>query len=116
LKIANKLLETRLRTERSIFKFTSRGLGILPDEEFKPSGAEVHPESYWHFKYGVLDASRWVIGLAIAVALISGLLYASIGMPESLPADVEILDATKILNGRDITSAHRKGNDLVAVA
>jgi hypothetical protein len=115
-KIVNKLLETRLRTERSIFKFTSRGLGILPEPESVPDEVELHPDSFWHFKYGAMRASRWIVGLVIAVAVISALLYTSVGVSASLPEDVEVLDASRILNGRDITSAHRKGNALFAVA
>jgi len=116
LKIANKLLETRLRTERSIFKFTSRGLGLLPEPEPVPSQAELHPESFVQFKYGSMGASRWIVGVVIAVAVLSGLLYTSVGVSAPLAEDVEVIDTRKVLNGRDITSAHRKGDELFAVA
>ena len=117
LKIANKLLETRLRAERSVVKFTSRGLGMVPEARMEASELEQLPSTFSYFDYAGLSANRWVVGATIAVAIISAFLYFSAGSAEaSLAEDVEILEPARLAGGEDLTSAHRHGSTLYLVA
>jgi hypothetical protein len=117
LKIANKLLETRLRAERSVVKFTSRGLGMVPEARMQASELEQLPSTFSYFDYAGLSANRWVVGATIAVAIISAFLYFSAGNAEaSLADDVEILEPARLAGGDDLTSAHRHGSTLYLVA
>jgi hypothetical protein len=114
LKIANKLLETRLRTERSVFKFTSRGLGMLPAP--KPEG-ELTTSILSRVEFGRLSANRWVVGATVAALIISGILYFATGGTEaSVAQDVEILEPAKLPGGEQLTGAHRQANTLYVVA
>lgn len=117
LKIANRLLESRLRAERSIVKFTSRGLGMVPEAPFEPHELEIVPNTLTYFDYATLAANRWIVGITIAVAIISGLLYFSAGGAEaSLASDVEIIEPDRLPGGRELTGAHRQGSTLYVVA
>lgn len=117
LKIANKLLETRLRAERSVVKFTSRGLGMVPEARMEASELEQLPSTFSYFDYAGLSANRWVVGATIAVAIISAFLYFSAGSAEaSLADDVEILEPARLAGGEELTSAHRQGSTLYLVA
>ena len=117
LKIANKLLETRLRAERSVVKFTSRGLGMVPEARMQASELEQLPSTFSYFDYAGISANRWVVGATIAVAIISAFLYFSAGNAEaSLADDVEILEPARLAGGDDLTSAHRHGSTLYLVA
>ena len=114
LKIANKLLETRLRTERSVFKFTSRGLGMLPTP--KPEAEQV-ASTFSRVEYGRLAANRWIVGATVAAVIISGILYFAAGAAEAtLAGDVEILEPAKLAGGEQLTGAHRQANTLYVVA
>ena len=112
LKIANRLLEARLRTERSIVKFTSRGLGAVPAKKVEEEEPEVTKPPFVSF-----SANRWIVGATIAAAILSGILYFSVGNTEvSLGDDVEILEAVRLPGGRSLSSAYREGNTLYLVA
>ncbi|MEQ1762611.1 MAG: hypothetical protein ABL984_05620 [Pyrinomonadaceae bacterium] len=112
LKIANRLLETRLRTERSIVKFTSRGLGAVPIKKVEEEETKEPKPPFVSF-----SANRWMVGVTIAAAIFSGILYFSVGNTEaSVGDDVEVLDAIRLPGGRSISSAYREDNTLYLVA
>ena len=115
LKIANRLLEARLRAERSIVKFTSRGLGAVPVN--KADDEEEVPPSFARFDYSSRSANRWLIGVTLAVAIISGILYFSAGSTEaSVGDDVEMLEPVRLPGGKGLSNAYREGNTLYLVA
>ncbi|MEO5859330.1 MAG: hypothetical protein ABIR33_10310 [Pyrinomonadaceae bacterium] len=112
LKIANRLLEARLRTERSIVKFTSRGLGAVPAKKVADDDFEDQKPSFVS-----LSANRWVVGATLAAIIVSGILLFSAGKTEaSLGDDVEVLEAVRLPGGKSLSSAYREGNTLYIVA
>jgi hypothetical protein len=120
LLVANKLLETRLRVERSIVRFTSQNLHhgdqILSDGEL--SGLD-ELSTFSYIDLGATYANRWVVAATIAVVLISAVLFFSAGTTDAgamLTEDVEIMEPSRLPGGKDFTSAHRQGTTLYIIA
>jgi hypothetical protein len=111
LKIANRLLEARLRTERSIVKFTSRGLGAVPIKKVEDEDTDEKAPSFVS-----LSANRWLVAATVAVAIIAGILFFSTSSEAMLDEDVEVLEAVRLPGGRSLSSAYREGNTLYVVA
>ncbi len=111
LKIANRLLEARLRTERSIVKFTSRGLGAIPVKKVEDDETDEKAPSFVS-----LSANRWLVGATIAAVIVSAILFFSTGTETVLADDVEVLEAVRLPGGRSLSSAYREGNTLYVVA
>lgn len=111
LKIANRLLEARLRTERSIVKFTSRGLGTVPIKKVDDAETDDQKPSFVS-----LTANRWLIAATVAAVLVSGILFSSTSSEAVLDDDVEVLEAVRLPGGRSLSSAYREGNTLYIVA
>ena len=118
--VSNKLLETRLRMERSIVKFSSRNLG-LPEYDH-PEDVVIENELISSLSYidtGTMDANRWLVGATVAVAILCFFLF-SWGGTSSAEAtfseDVETLEPAKLPGGKDLTGAHRQGSTLYVVA
>lgn len=118
LRIANRLLETRLRTERSIVKFTSRGLGeVVVREADAFDEMDLDQPTLGPLNYASASASRWLIALTIGVALFTGILYYSTGDVGAGTGDgVETLESSQLPGGRDISNAYREGKTLYVVA
>jgi hypothetical protein len=111
LKLANRLLEARLRAERSIVKFTSRGLGVPVKKAAEEEPEEQKPS------FVSLTANRWLVGATVAAAIISGIIFFSVGNTEAaLGDDVEVLEAVRLPGGKNLTNAYREGNTLYVVA
>jgi len=111
LKLANRLLEARLRAERSIVKFTSRGLGV-PVKKIEEDEPEEQKPGFVSF-----TANRWLIGATAAALIISGILFFSVADTKaSLGDDVEVLEAVRLPGGRSLSNAYREGNTLYVVA
>lgn len=116
LRIANKLLECRLRAERTVFKFTSRGLGILPEVK-KAAEDDESPKPFLQPDLGRFSANRWIIGATVAIMVISMILYFAAGDSGTWAAeDVEIFEASRLPGGKDLTGAHREGSTLFVIA
>jgi len=111
LKIANRLLEARLRTERSIVKFTSRGLGAVPVKKVVDEDTDEKAPGFVS-----LSANRWLVGATIAAVIVSGILFFSVSSEAVLDDDVEVLEAVRLPGGRSLSSAYREGNTLYIVA
>lgn len=118
LKLANRLLETRLRTERSIVKFTSRGLGEVAVREADAfDEMDLEQPTIGPLNYASTAASRWLIALTIGVALFTAILYYSTGdVGAQIGEGVEMLEAMQLPGGKDISSAYREGKTLYVVA
>ena len=111
LKVANRLLEARLRTERSIVKFTSRGLGAVPAKKVEDDEDDQKPPSFVS-----LSANRWLVGATIAAVIVSAIVFFSTSTETVLADDVEVLEAVRLPGGRSLSSAYREGNTLYVVA
>jgi hypothetical protein len=111
LRIANRLLEARLRTERSIVKFTSRGLGAVPIKKVEDDDKDEKVPSFVS-----LSANRWLVAATVVVAIIAGILFFSTSSEAMLDDDVEVLEAVRLPGGRSLSSAYREGNTLYVVA
>jgi hypothetical protein len=120
LLVSNKLLETRLRIERSILKFTSRHLGI---EEGDPASEEPQAasllESLAYVDTESTSANRWVVIATVLVIVFSAVTYLASsymnrGIP--LPENVEILNPKQLPMGAEFTAAHRHDTVLYVVA
>jgi hypothetical protein len=111
LKIANRLLEARLRTERSIVKFTSRGLGAVPIKKVEDEDTFEKASSFVSLK-----ANRWIVGATIAAVIVSGILFFSTRTEAVMDDDVEVLEAVRLPGGRSLSGAYREGNTLYLVA
>lgn len=111
LKIANRLLEARLRTERSIVKFTSRGLGAVPVKKVEDDDDGEQKPSFVSF-----SANRWLVGATIVAVIVSAILFFSTSTETVLADDVEVLEAVRLPGGRSLSSAYREGNTLYVVA
>ncbi len=115
--VANRLLEARMRTERAVYKFTSRGLGIAKEKEPDETAIEPMPSTFSYVDYASLSANKWLVGATVAALLLSGFLYLSAGRgTASLPDDVEIIEASRLPGGKVLSNAHRQGSTLYVVA
>lgn len=118
--VSNKLLETRLRMERSIVKFSSKNLG-LPEYEPHPEDTVIENELLSTLTYvdtGSMGANRWLVGATIVVAVLSFFFFFSssaASVEATLANDVEILEPAKLSDGKSLTGAHRHGSILYVV-
>lgn len=116
---ANKLLESRLRAERAIVRFSSlvaEDDGVVIEREVDRFKGE---STFSYIDLATVSANRWLVMATFVIAVISGILYLSFretGVSASLPDDVEIIDPIRLSGGRGITGAHRQGTTLYAVA
>lgn len=119
LLVSNKLLETRLRMERSIVKFSSRNLG-LPTYDHPPDTI-IENEIADNLSYldtGTMDANRWLIAATVAVAIFFFFMFfngRTADVSASMANDVETLEPTGLPGGKGLSGAHRQGATLYAV-
>lgn len=118
LKLANRLLEARLRTERSIVKFTSRGLGEVIAKRDEIEELDFEKPTIGPLNYASTSANKWLVAFTVAVMVISGILYFSTGNAAGSESadDVEMLEAVRLPGGKGMASAYREGNTLYLVA
>ncbi|HLA94310.1 MAG TPA: hypothetical protein VK612_01220, partial [Pyrinomonadaceae bacterium] len=121
LLVANKLLETRLRIERSIVRFTSPTLH--PGDKILGSDQEFVIDDRSTFTYvdvKATHANRWIVIATAAVAIISSILFfLSVGTSDASSmlssGDVEVFEPSKMPGGKHLTSVHRQGSTLYVV-
>ena len=118
--VSNKLLETRLRMERSIVKFSSKNLG-LPDQ-FHPPDKVIENEladTLTYIDTESVGANRWLVVATIIVAVFFSLMLLNGGRSEAAAPeakDVEVFEPSKLPGGNNLSGAHKKGTTLFAVA
>lgn len=118
--VSNKLLETRLRMERSIVKFSSKNLGL--QEQAHPPDKVIDNEladSLSYLDTESVGANRWLIVATVLVAVFFSVMLLNGGGSEAaapVAEGVEVLEPSKLSGGNNLSSAHRQGTTLYAVA
>ena len=118
--VSNKLLETRLRMERSIVKFSSKNLG-LPDQIHPPDKVIENElaDTLSYIDTGSAGANRWLIVATVMVMIFFSIMFIN-GRNNDAAAptaeDVEMLEPAKLPGGENLSSTHRQGSTLYAVA
>ena len=118
--VSNKLLESRLRMERSIIRFSSKNLG-LPEQLHAPVKVIENElaDTLSYIDTGSAGANRWLVVATIAVATFFSLMFFNGRSADALAPvanDVEIFEPAKLSGGTNLSSAHRQGSTLYAVA
>jgi hypothetical protein len=117
--VSNKLLETRLRMERSIVRFSSKNLGL--PEHGHPPDKVIENELADNLSYidtGTMDANRWLIVATVAVAVFFFFVLfngRTADVAASEANDVETIEPAKLAGGKYLSGAHRQGSTLYAV-
>lgn len=118
--VSNRLLETRLRTERSIVRFSTKNLGLA--DQIHPPDKVIENELADTLSYidtGSAGANRWLVVTTVLVAIFfSVMLFAGTTSDAASPTaeDVEILETSQLAGGDNLSGAHRQGTTLYAVA
>ncbi len=118
--ISNKLLESRLRMERSIVRFSSKNLGL--PEQFHPPDKVIENElsdSLSYIDTGSAGANGWLVVATIAVAIFFSLMFfngRNLDAVAPTASDVEIFEPAKLPGGTNLSSAHSQGSTLYVVA
>ena len=118
--VSNKLLETRLRMERSIVKFSSKNLG-LPEQIHPPDQVIENElaESLSYIDTGSAGANRWLIVATVLVAIFFSVMFINGRTADGVAPvaeDVETIEPSKLPGGNNLSSTHRQGTTLYAVA
>ena len=117
LTVSNKLLETRLKLERNIVRFSKRQLGIVGEPQVitlnpivQPVVAPSNPN---------MKASPWLTIATILICILCGSFYLIVGQMRGdipLPKDVEEIEVAKLPQGDHLEIAHRQQSTLFVSA
>ncbi len=118
--VANKLLETSLKLERAIVRFSNRNLGRTKTPEKESPVTRPKPIFVLNPpKTAKPPVNRWLIAATILVFLLSGgIFFFSDQMNSAIPPpkNVEQIDVTKLSKGEHLQVAYRKENVLFVTA
>lgn len=108
--VSNKLLETRLKLERNIVRFSNRQLG----RNKEPQTVTLKPVTE-NRVVAKPRANRWLVAATILVCLLCGGFYffarqMSGAIP--LPKDVEVINVAELPRGEHLQLAHRQNSTL----
>ncbi len=115
LTVSNKLLETRLKLERNIVRFSNRNLGRVKETQI----VTLTPVTENSAAKSTPKVNRWLIAATIFVAFFCGGFYffaSQLNGAIPLPLDVEEISVTELPLGEHLEIAHRQGSTLFVSA
>ena len=116
LTVSNKLLETRLKLERNIVRFSNRNLGRVKETQIVTLAPVIKNSAT---TMGKPRANRWLIAATFLVAIICGGFYffaTQLNGAIPSPKDVEEIKVTELPLGDHLQIAHRQGSTLFVSA
>ncbi len=120
--VSNKLLETSLKLERAIVRFSNRNLGRTKPTEIETPKVAATPRrasAPFRQKSTKARANRWLVAATIIVCLMSGgLFFFSKQMKDAIPPpkNVDQIDVARLPRGEHLQSAYRRKNTLFITA